>query len=852
MAAWINGQAAMSGGGYIQTIDIADDGTIVVSYDGSNCYIKTVGATQWENLFHQDRMPLGSDHEKWGQGADGSASQTIGINAPTIAIAPSNSDYIYVVAASRTTAGGDRPVAKIWRRTSSASDWRWEETDFFCGLQTSINLRGHGPTMKVDPANPLHVLVSDDGGAVYRTTDGFETMTCLNATGEALAGVLPSAVTTGTTAFAGTSLTFGSGTLPTEVTSRPAGFTSITDRTICLSVVNDNTALKRSCAVGATTATTVATDGISGTGVGIGDLVVFGRRASIAFDRSSSVVGDITQGVYIGWGYGADGIYATTDGCATFSAIASSPTNICFLTCSHDGVLYVLPHDGTTLSVNTPQRYQSSTWTDLGHPSAGVGNIWCSVSADPNNAGRVAFVQHGGTIQCSANYGTDVFEPLATAYDANYNLTALPRTDTEATAMSAFDPGTPSTGTLDNYMSHGQSMFDPVVSGRLWITDGIGVWYCSPPTSGTDVAVTLTGFNKNQQSIIINNLIKAPGGTLIATAQDRWGYRFPIGPTVEPVGDFGFFTSGLSAIGSGWQIDYAKTDKNFLIMGRNGTLTMVSTDEGLSWTQLSAAVGTGALIACQTPLNFVIIPTGSSNPRYVTDGTTLQECTFTGAADLSSGWASNGFQNVRGLCADLVNVNTYYAYNSNADASGGGLWRSTDSGANWTKMTGRLTYTHPTFGSVTLAATVDFIMSAVAGNEGHLILGPGSGYTDAFPMMFSSDGGANWDPVGGSAVTWLVAAGKEAPGKTYPAIYRTGCSETDDDPTDPGVFVTTDFDPNDPTADPGWTRICRAPGGNMDTSKSLVADKDIFGRAYMSTGGTGYTYVEYRQYGALR
>jgi hypothetical protein len=821
----------------MQTLSFADDGFLAATYDGANCYSKDPDATQWENLFHQDRMPLGSPQEKWGQGLTGGGAAFGGFNAPWCVAAPSNSDYLYVVARTRGTGDVGTTSAEIWRRTTSAAGWRWENTGKYACISTAAR-RGMGPTAAVDPDNHLHVIFSDDAGAIWRTTDGFATITCLNAPGGPLAGVLPSAVTTAGTAPGGDTLTFGSGTIPTEASAPPAGYT------VWMSDVSDNAAMQLSMDANAFTATTArsTTRDINGT-VEAGDTIVFGMRAGIAFDRSSAVVGGITQGVYISWAYGADAVYRTTDGCATFAAMVGSPADSVHITCSHDGVLYVLPYGGSTYPANTPRRYMGGSWTNLSHLTSADNNQWSGVAADPSSAGRVAFIQLQGSVRCSADYGDTVGTYVALDYDANMNVIGRPRTDTVCPHLGNFviPNGVSLTGTIANSMTHGQCAFDPTDPGKLWVSEGIGIWTAYPETSGTGLVTEFTGFNKNAQSIILNHMMKAPGGMLLASSQDRAGYRFPDQRT-EPTGDFGFFASPLSGVAHGWGVDYAKNNKNFLILAITGGM-YVSEDEGLLWALVDNTLGSQCAIACQTELNFVVFPNGSGNPQYTIDGgETFNNCVFDGGTDALVGWGGF-FYNRKSVCADLVNPLVYYAYNYADPTTNvyGGTWRSTDSGATWTKMSGILT--RPDNPAIKQnSGSVDFMLTAVQGKEGHLIMGTGTTANNGFPMMWSGNGGATWHQVGGTGVTQLACAGAAYPGKSYPALYQVGFNTTDADPTDPGVFVATDFDPLDPTAVIEWERICRAPAGNMDGPKHIVADPDVHGRWYMSSGGTGYTF----------
>jgi hypothetical protein len=861
---WQVGQAKLDGGGWFPSIMQADDGTLICTYDGGNAaYIRDEAAARWVPMFLQSKIPTANSQAVWGQGNTGSGSLR-GIACPALAIAPSNSNYLYAVV--RTTVGllsGE--YGQIWRSTDKGASWT--NTGKFCGLylagtDVGNGHRGGGPPIAVDPNNHLHVLVSAESGVIYRTTDGFDTMTCLHASGGPLDGSLGSAVTTAATANGGTSLTFGSGTIPSNITSPTSGYANCR----YLTVVNDNEAIKNFSPVVSTTATSVniSNSPIVGNGVEIGDLVVFGGRAGIAFDRTSAVVNGITQGVYIGWNYGSTAIYQSTDGCATFSAMSGSPATSVQLHCSRDGVLYVLPWPGTTATpANYPCRYVTSTstsgltldtWTTLSTAFSEVtagSNYWFAVTSDPLNPGRVAVARNTGALRVSSNYGaTQAFSVAANTYTdpTNGNIIQYARTSADAPELGPYvlsDGTTEPGGTSQNAFAIAQMVWDNQVSNRLWICEGIGMWYVSPPTSGTNISYAFTGFNKGQNSLILNRMIKAPGGTLLTTGQDRGGFRL-LDPNISPTGNFQVHTGLSNPIVPGWGIDYARTDKNFLVLATGGGIWH-STNEGKTFTKVDNTIGDNCAVACQSPTNYVIFTfSGAVYNQYTVDGrtTAYQRCNFDGVGEMTGvGWGWQ-FGNKHMVCADENDPNSYYAYSVNATESIAGTWRSTDNGVNWYRMGGPIA--HPTIGGRKFHNAITgqrMCFRSIPGYPGHLLFSPGTAANGSYPLMYSTDHGATWSRVGGASIGWTTCIGAAAPGSSFYTIYKTGFDAADADPNDGGVFYCTDFDPSNTTA-ATFTRICRAPGGNMDPPRDLCADMDRFGRWFMPNSSSGYAYGE--------
>jgi hypothetical protein len=140
----------------------------------------------------------------------------------------------------------------------------------------------------------------------------------------------------------------------------------------------------------------------------------------------------------------------------------------------------------------------------------------CTAATDPLTKGRVTFFGLRGTMSTSLAYG-----------DAPYSGVAGASTKTG---------DTPWLHTDDQFPADAQ--YDKVTNNKLWIADGVGLWYTNP----SNVSGTPDWVSKMQpglQSLIIVDLTKcpSPSNKVILTAQDR-NIVFCPSPTVQPAGYF--------------------------------------------------------------------------------------------------------------------------------------------------------------------------------------------------------------------------------------------------------------------------------------------------------------------------
>jgi hypothetical protein len=198
---------------------------------------------------------------------------------------------------------------------------------------------------------------------------------------------------------------------------------------------------------------------------------------------------------------------------------------------------------------------------------------------------------------------------------------------------------------------------------------------------------------------------------------------------------------------------------------------------------------------------------------------------------LKTGWAFSLYLNRHILCADTIEASTYYSYNYNVDNTGG-VWRSIDGGANWTRLTSA--FWVRSFESASAFAT----LIAVPGYRGHLLFANGTYSNYVKTLKRSVDGGATWYDVAGVAFSWMAACGKAPTGKTYPTVFMIGTLTGDSKP----AVYRADNMTTDPTAKVTWTRLTYAPANSLDTPHTLCGDLDEYGAIYIGQGASGYVY----------
>ncbi len=150
-----------------------------------------------------------------------------------------------------------------------------------------------------------------------------------------------------------------------------------------------------------------------------------------------------------------------------------------------------------------------------------------------------------------------------------------------------------------------------------------------------------------------------------------------------------------------------------------------------------------------------------------------------------------------------------------------GLWRTSNGGANWERMTAE---------EISPVSGFNSHLKAVPNKAGNLFFTTGGLDGIDSPFRRSIDGGKTWTDVSGLTRVNAFGFGKAAPGQDYPAIFVAGKRNGEF-----GIYRSTDN-----TA--SWTRIARYPNQSLDAVRAVDGDKDVFGRVFLGFSGSGWAY----------
>jgi hypothetical protein len=271
-----------------------------------------------------------------------------------------------------------------------------------------------------------------------------------------------------------------------------------------------------------------------------------------------------------------------------------------------------------------------------------------------------------------------------------------------------------------------------------------------------------------------------------------------------------------------------------------------SADAGNNWTPMSNPYGTTQVRACKLAvssapveanlanLNVVAIGSNGSRPwRYTLDGGS----TWASAAGIPNANLPGAKEYILDqlVAADRVTGGTFYAIlPSNTRTE---FWRSTDGGANWTKMAAALdlkkTSSAPVIeGNVAVgflpAALGTVHIEAAPGLAGQVWVSLGRN-----GLWRSADGGENFERITGFDPIQQIrfSFGKEKPGTSVPSVYAWSSVNGEW-----GFFRSTDLGL-------GWDQISDAtrPGQQV---KFLRGDRQNYGRVFIGDGARGFYFWE--------
>lgn len=447
---------------------------------------------------------------------------------------------------------------------------------------------------------------------------------------------------------------------------------------------------------------------------------------SVAVDPSTSTSGRSAR-VYVG--IPGSGIYRSTDGGTTFSAMSGAPTSPNRMQVVR-GKLYVTHTTGVTV-------WNGTTWQDI-TPAGGTNKNYCGLAIEAYDPLKIAVAQRYGTFNNpmyrSANGGTS-WEQMNTA--------SLPITKTVEA------PWWPNT-----WFSSATSslVFDPLHHGDLYYTDWFGIWFTSNAWQAGSVDWS-TRIKGDEETVVLT--LTAPPGSvsLYSGVADVFGFRHD---------NINAFPSArLYNINEGFSIAYCEaTPANIAILGSSGndgtgTVLATSSNSGTSWTvrTLPSGVKLGRIaISSTNPDKMVYIAGGSSGAVYYSTNRGASWSASTGAPTGSVN-AIDVWSKDFSIAADCVDGNTFYIYKT------GFLYASTDGGATWTQKNSTAIPNKNSY----------LFVAARPGVNGEVWVS-----LDGNGLYRTTNGGTTFSKITALTTSTAFAFGAPPTGSSIPAVYSYG------------------------------------------------------------------------------
>ncbi|HZF90668.1 carbohydrate-binding protein [Streptomyces sp.] len=484
--------------------------------------------------------------------------------------------------------------------------------------------------------------------------------------------------------------------------------------------------------------------------------------------------------VYVGVADRSTSLYRSTDGGATWQAVAGQPTGRLpqHGVVTGDGTLYLtytdnLGPNGVTGGSVWKYTPGSGSWKDVSPSRGSYG--FSGLAVDPRKPSTV----------------------MVTTLDRWYPEDEIYRTTDGGSTWKALAgrsvrdaSGAPYVGTRTGHWMTALAI-DPFDSGHVLYGTGNGIWRsedADAPTSHWTVGA------EGLEETAVLDAIAPPGGATVLTAMgDQGGFRHtdltrvPSGRMKNPL------------MSNSTDLDYAASKPS--VMARVGTGGKqdgaYSTDGGATWRGFAAEP---------------VADAHSGRIALAADGSTLV-WTQAGLAPYRSTDKGATWSKVRGLgtgaevVADRSSARAFYSL------TGGTLRASTDNGATFTARATGL--------------PADGRLKAVPGRAGDLwIAGGGKG------LLHSTDGGRTFTRLTSVTSASAVGFGKAAPRASYQTLYLIGTVKGVT-----GVFRSTDKGVT-------WTRVNDKAHqwGAIGGQGVITGDPDTYGRVYIGTNGRGLQY----------
>jgi xyloglucan-specific exo-beta-1,4-glucanase len=457
------------------------------------------------------------------------------------------------------------------------------------------------------------------------------------------------------------------------------------------------------------------------------------NEAGISFVLAdpASVAGGVARRLFVGVSrYAANGpsLYRSDDAGATFTAVAGAPATLMPQRAALDraGNLYITYANGAGPHGHWSQpepmdkgqiwkfNFGAKSWSNV--TPAGFSTPFSGISVDPANPQRLVASTINTYMQQGDGWGDRIF----TSTNGGVSWT-----DVIARGFVRNAAGVP---WLAGHAIHwaGSVEFDPFDTRSVWVTSGNGIF----KTANIDAAPATWTFNvKGLEETVPLNLVSIPGGPLVSAIGDYDGFRHSDVTRYAPI----------HAPPMGTTTGLAMAAANPSRLARAGNAIYTSSDSGATWIKAPVMNGVkGQLALSANGATLLHSPENSATSyRSVNGG-----ASWTPVAGLAS-------QNMRPV-ADSVNSNKFYAYDN-------GIMRvSTNGGVSFAA-------------AGTLGGGGSNVIRAAPGREGDIWVALHGG-----GLVRSTNSGASFTRIAGVSASGAVGFGKADAGAGYPTVYIWG------------------------------------------------------------------------------
>jgi xyloglucan-specific exo-beta-1,4-glucanase len=474
----------------------------------------------------------------------------------------------------------------------------------------------------------------------------------------------------------------------------------------------------------------------------------------VSFDKSTATAGNTTQGIYVGVADRNNTVYRSTNGGTSWERIAGQPTGY-------------LAHKGVLDPVN---RVLYIATSDTGGPYDGAkGDVWrygiatgawTQISPVPSSSSDDYFGYSGLTIDrqnpntimvaTQISWWPDVIFFRSTNggtswtrvwdWGAYPNRTLRYTMDISSAPWLTFggNPQPPETTPKLGWMTESLEI-DPFDSNRMMYGTGATIYGTTNLTNwDRNTQFTIRPMAAGLEETAVLDLISPPSGApLVSALGDIGGFRHA---NLDAVPAMMFTRPGFTSTTS---LDYAELNPSVMVRAGNFTdadrpsdsHVAFSTDGGANWFQATEPGGVnegGTVAAAANGSRFVWAP--RAQPVHYSVG-------------FGNSWSqSAGIPAEAVVESDRVNPNKFYGF------SGGRFYVSTNGGATFTATA-----------ATGLPSSAKF--KAVPGRDGDIWLAGDTG------LFRSTNSGASFTRLSNVASARNVGFGRAAPGQSYPALF---------------------------------------------------------------------------------